>query len=287
MHEFFEKIAKFNNIMFDEEWHSYTINGVKMVSVTKVTGALQKPFDAVSISTKCVAKMKREAREKGLPEPTVTPEDLQLQWAKNNLLARAKGSAVHKYLEVTLMNKMQRYPSDIVQSEYAKDFKKNPALKFDDDPVKPMYDACVAHVNRFINDIRGKMFPVKSELVIGSEKYGVCGMIDQIFYNPKSGGFEIWDWKTNSEFDTTSNYHLEAPCAHLEKCKLTEYSLQLHCYKKIFEEETGIPIKNCYLCWFSEKQDNYKIMKCQDVANEAAILLTTIPATLQKPTMLV
>jgi hypothetical protein len=73
----------------------------------------------------------------------------------------------------------------------------------------------------------------------------------------------------------------------LEKCKLTEYSLQLHCYKKIFEEETGIPIKNCYLCWFSEKQDNYKIMKCQDVANEAAILLTTIPATLQKPTMLV
>lgn len=287
MHEFFEKIAKFNNIMFDEEWHSYTLNGIKMVSVTKVTGSVMPPFDSKAVSTKCVAKMKKEALERGLPEPTITPEELANQWAVTNLLSRAKGSAVHKFLEVSLMNKVQRYPVDIVQAEYANDFKKNPAIKFDGDPVKPLYDACVANAQKFLNDIRGKMFPVKSELVIGSEKYGVCGMVDQIFYNPKSGGFEIWDWKTNSEFDTTSKYHLEPPCAHLEKCKLTEYSLQLHCYKKIFEEETGIPIKNLYLCWFSEKEPTYKVFKCLDVANEANILLTTVPQKLNAAARLV
>ena len=280
MHEFFEKISKFNNIMFDEECHSYTINGIKMVSVTKVTGSVTPPFNAAVVSVNCVEKMKREAAAKGLPEPTITPKELANQWAVTNLLARAKGSAVHKYLEVSLMNKVQRYPVDIVQAEFAKDFAKNPDIKFEGDPVKPMYDACVAHVNKFLSDIRGKMYPVKSELVIGSEKYSVCGMIDQIFYNPKSGGFEIWDWKTNSEFDTSSKFHLEAPCAHLEKCKFTEYSLQLHCYKKIFEEETGIPIKNLYLCWFSEKEPTYKVFKCMDVSNEASILLTTVPKKL-------
>jgi hypothetical protein len=125
------------------------------------------------------------------------------------------------------------------------------------------------------------MYPVKSELVIGSPKYMVCGMIDQIFYNNKSQSFEIWYWKTNTKFDTTSRFHLEAPCQHLEACKLVEYSLQLHCYKRIFEEETGIEIKNCYLCWFSEANTSYKVMKCVDVAAEALTLLERAAANVQ------
>jgi len=273
MQEFFQKIDIFNNIAFDDEWHTYTLNGKRTVSVTKVTGAVKEPFNAVQKSQECVAKMVKEAQDNGLPIPTITPEELQLQWAKTNLIARAKGSAVHKYIETTLANKVQRYPKDIVDNEFAKEFAKNPSLKFDGDPVLPLYKKIVPMVNQFIADIRGKMYPVRSELVIGSSKYNVCGMIDQIFYNNKSQAFEIWDWKTNTKFDTTSKFHLEAPCEHLEACKLVEYSLQLHCYKRIFEDETGIEIKNCYLCWFSEAQPTYKVMKCADVAAEALTLL--------------
>ena len=273
MQEFFQKIDIFNNIAFDDEWHTYTMNGKRCVSVTKVTGAVKEPFDAVKKSKECVEKMIKEAQMNGQPIPTITPEELQLQWAKTNLIARAKGSAVHKYIETTLANKVQRYPKDIVDNEFAKDFAKNPSLTFEGDPVLPLYKKIVPMVNQFIADIRGKMYPVRSELVIGSPKYKVCGMIDQIFYNNKSQAFEIWDWKTNTKFETSSKFHLESPCEHLEACKLVEYSLQLHCYKRIFEEETGIEIKNCYLCWFSEAQPTYKVMKCVDVAAEALTLL--------------
>jgi hypothetical protein len=263
MFDFFEKTSVFNKIAFDDDWHSYTMDGKKTVSVTKVTGAVVPPF----IEKKALLT---SARKQG-----VDPDRLLLQWKMKNLVSRAKGSAVHKYIETSLANKVQPYPKDIVYGEFAKDFERYPALRalMTGDPVKPLYDAIVPKVRQFISDIEGRMHRVRSELVIGSPKYMVCGMIDQIFYNVKSGGFEIWDWKTNTDFDTRSDFNLEPPCAHLDKCKLTEYSLQLQCYKRIFEEETGIPIKNLYLCWFSENEPAYKVFRCKDLENEAGFLL--------------
>lgn len=263
MFDFFEKTSVFNKIAFDDDWHSYTLNGQKTVSVTKVTGAVTPPFIEKKVALQSALKQK------------VDPDKLLLEWKRNNLISRAKGSAVHKFIETSLANKVQPYPTDIVFTEFGKDFKKYPGLQamMPGDPVKPLYYGIIPKVKQFISDIEGKMHRVRSELVIGSSKYMVCGMIDQIFYNVKSGGFEIWDWKTNTEFDTRSDFRLEPPCSHLDKCKLTEYSLQLHCYKRIFEEETGIPIKNLYLCWFSEAEPTYKVFKCKDLANEAAFLL--------------
>jgi len=270
MHDFFEKTSVFNKIAFDDDWHSYTLNGTKTISVTKVTGAVTPPFIEKKVAWNTAKKMNAEANK-----VVITPDDLLLQWKRNNLISRAKGSAVHKYIETTLANKVQPYPKDIVDNEIAKDIKKFPRLAelIQGDPVKPLYDRIIPMVNKFVHDIEGRMFRVRSEMVIGSPRYMVCGMIDQVFYNVKSGGFEIWDWKTNSDFDTESKFKLESPCGHLDKCKLTEYSLQLNCYKRIFEEETGIPIKNLYLCWFSEKEPTYRVFKCKDLADEALFLL--------------
>ena len=275
MHEFFARTSVFNNIAFDDERHSYTLNGTRTISVTKVTGSVAPPFIEGKVALDSVRKKLRKDEVVPPMELLRRAEDLCLQWKVKNLLARAKGSAVHKYIETNLANKVQPYPSDIVMNEFTKDFKKMPRLMelVQGDPVKPMYDRITPMVKQFISDIQGKMHRVRSELVIGSPKYMVCGMIDQIFYNMKSGGFEIWDWKTNSDFDTDSNFKLNAPCAHLDKSKLTEYSLQLHCYKRIFEEETGIPIVNLYLCWFSEREPIYRVFKCRDLSNEAKYLL--------------
>ena len=41
----------------------------------------------------------------------------------------------------------------------------------------------------------------------------------------------------------------------------------------MFQEMTGIPIGNCYLCWFSEEQPAYKVFKCKDLQTEAVQLL--------------
>ena len=44
---------------------------------------------------------------------------------------------------------------------------------------------------------RINLVPVKMELVVGDEDYGLGGMVDCLFYNKKSGMLEVWDYKTN------------------------------------------------------------------------------------------
>jgi len=287
MHDLAQKLDIFNAIRFDPEFHSYTFNGVRTVSVTRVTGSLKPPFNEAEKTESTAAKMRAEGKD-------VTAEDVRIMWGKGNIISTAKGTAVHNYVENALANKFMKYPLfDVMLSLTREAYKKkllgavDPNVRFvagadpdifaklfdGVDPVLPKYNVCVAHVDKFLADIRGKMIPIKSELVIGSPKYMVCGMVDQLFYNLKSGQFEIWDWKTNTKFDTESKYPLMAPCAHLSQSKLDEYSLQLGCYKLMFQEMTGIEIGNCYLCWFSEDQPTYKVFKCKDLQNEVVTIL--------------
>lgn len=117
MFDFFEKTSVFNKIAFDDDWHSYTLNGQKTVSVTKVTGSVVPPFIEKKVVLQSAKKQK------------VNPDELLLQWKRNNLISRAKGSAVHKYIETNLANKVQPYPKDIVFNEFAKDFKSTPVSR--------------------------------------------------------------------------------------------------------------------------------------------------------------
>lgn len=296
MHKFFEKLDVFNNIMFDERWHKYTIGGIPTISVTKVTGKVQPPFDALKQAPISVVKYNREHGT------NISADDLRAIWALKNIISTEKGTAVHKYLESGMANKFEYYPVDRIKSVFTdshledlfpmkplaevygnitmgelceREFVRNefgnniPAM------IKRNYDKIIGHVGNFRKAIAGKMYPVKSEVVIGSPKYLVCGMVDQIFYNVKSGNFEIWDWKTNTDFETESRFYLAEPLAYIQKTNLDEYSLQLACYKIMFQEMTGIPIGDCYLCWFSEKSDNFKPFKCKEYEKEARLLLET------------
>lgn len=286
MHTFFERIDVFRNIVYDDFSHNYTINGVRTVSVTKVTGSAKPPFDNMAVSQgsatkELVAERIEEIRkERGAEyEPTqeeldnirnaipkadvdARAEKLRIKWARTNLISTEKGSAAHKYIESAMANKFERYPEASIRAVFG-----------GEDPVKEKYDAVVRHMDAFKRDIAGKMIPIKSELVIGSPRYMLCGMIDQIFWNNKSGKFELWDWKTNAKFETSSKYHLQSPVSHLMQCHLDEYSLQLACYKKMFTEMTGIPLGNSYLCWFCETEPTYRVFKCKDLQAEAELLI--------------
>lgn len=296
MHSFFEKISVFNSIVFNERYHKYTFDGKPTISVTKVTGSVLPPFDEMAKAAGSAAKYNK------LNGTHISPEEMITLWKVKNLISREKGTAVHAYIENAMANKFTYYPTDHIRHVFGdalvsevfpfdkfmkntygnlpmRDIMAMPCVQFEygtaADLVKPKYDIIINHVKSFINDIRGKMHPVRSELVIGSPKYLVCGMIDQIFYNEKSHEFEIWDWKTNTELDVTSTYYLNAPLSNVPQSKLDEYSLQLACYKKIFTEMTGIPLGKSYLCWFSEANTSYKCFQCKDYAKEADVLLET------------
>lgn len=268
--EVFEKLDVFNNVKFYPGPHQYYIDERPAISVTSVVEKLIPKF-----------KEKEQAAEKSL-ELGIPAEQILLDWAKTNCVSTAKGSAVHEYIEHGLAGKHFDYPEAAVRKELARKLCPN-----DDpdgvevigrffggvDPVYPLYQKCIAHADRFLSDLRGRLIPIKSEFVMGHPEFLVTGMCDQIFFNKKSGQVEIWDWKTNTKFSMKSNFPLNAPCAHLTQCKLDEYSLQLSCYKEIFQDMTGIRVGACTICWFSEAQDRYFPIQCYNLSREARLIM--------------
>lgn len=250
MFNVFEEFEKFNNIVYYDEPHEYYINGKKAVSVTKLLHKLEKPFDTKYWSTK-------KADERGC-----TPEDILAEWKMKADIACEKGHAIHAYIENRLANKVFPYPENKIKAMFE-----------GQDPVKHRYDRIVKLIEKFVSDINNRLIPIKSELVVGDEDYLICGMIDQLFYNKKSGMLEIWDWKSNTELTTESNYKLLSPLSHLSNSKLDIYSLQLNTYKHIIQKNTNLKIGNCYLTWFNEENDAYKIFPCKDYQNEVEVMI--------------
>ena len=76
----------FNRLQFDEETHTYTLDGRTLRSVSSVVDGFKKPFDAPAKA----AEM--EARGDG------NAADLLSQWEATRAAAADKGTALHAYI---------------------------------------------------------------------------------------------------------------------------------------------------------------------------------------------
>ena len=83
---------------------------------------------------------------------------------------------------------------------------------------------------------------------------------------------EIWDWKSNAKINNESRYKLINGLEHMDDCELSIYSLQLQLYKHLLMRNTELRIGNCYIAWFNETNDDYKIIKTLDVNAEIEII---------------
>lgn len=250
MIEIFKELAKFNHITFHDDVHKYIMDGKDAISVTKLISKFEKPFDSDYWAT-------RKAKEEG-----VTKEVILSRWKLKADIACEKGSAIHSYIENRLYNKIFPYPEHRIK-----------ALFNGSDPVINLFKKLTGLVDYFIKGIEGKLIPIRSEFVIGDREIGLCGMLDQLFYNVKSGNIEIWDWKSNEKITTESNYKLLSPLEHISDSKLDIYSLQTSLYRYIIEKNTNLVLGDSYLAWFNESNEKYVIYKCVDYRVEAKMII--------------
>lgn len=240
------ELNKFDHIKYFDEPHHYYIDGQLITSATTFIGKFKNKFDSD-------AQAERYANKHGLIK-----EEVLAEWDHKRDYSTIKGSAVHDYAENHWNNKVFPYDSE-------------PALKrFGEDIVKPAYDKCVKLFDKFYQDSRVNLVPLKSEFVVGDKELGICGMIDQLFWNKKSNQIQIWDWKTNKAINMKSDYgnKFKAPISHLDECEFNTYSLQTSLYKYIIEKNTNLKIGDLYFVWFFEGNDNYQVFKCKDMRNE-------------------
>ena len=265
LQEYFEKVDDaFGSIMVDPKWKTFMCNGIKMLGVNKLVQSYIPEFDAQGVSM---------AMAKGDEQKALA---LQAEWERSKKVSCALGNCAHLYLEARMQNKYGRYAEEVVNEEFphAEDASAR-------EEVRASFNRIVTQVDSFREQIRGRLVPVGSEVVIGSPKYMVCGIVDQIFWNRKAQELQIWDWKTNGKFRLNNEKaHFKAPLMHLDDCEYVKYSMQLSAYKRIFTEETGIPVGQCYLCWFSSAAPTQQMFPIRDCSAEVDTILKERAASL-------
>lgn len=237
------ELNKFSGITFIEEDHSYFYNGKRCTSVTSLVSKFQKPFDDI-IAVKY-------AKKHGLDVGYV-----RNMWKENGEETAFVGSEVHKYAENIFFSK-----------HYTPEW-------------NPRTEVLCRMIDKFHDDSRLTLIPIRAELIIGDEALGLCGMIDKLFYNTVSKEIEIWDYKTSKKIDRYSTYKkfFTNRLSHLQDCEFVKFSLQLSAYKKIIEKNTNIKIGNSYICWINEVNDTYKVIKTDFLEREVDIMFNSLIA---------
>jgi ATP-dependent exoDNAse (exonuclease V) beta subunit len=248
------ELSKFNHIKYYDGPHKYFIGDRELTSATKFIGRFKPEFQ-----TQIIAE--QYAKKRGL-----NVNDVIAQWDLKRDVSTVKGSALHNYAENWWNNKEFPYDPTIAIKEFGHDI------------IRESYEKCEKIFRNFYEDSRINLIPVKMELVVGDEDYGIGGMVDCLFYNKKSKKLEIWDYKTNKEISTKNDYGktFNEPISHLDVCEINTYSLQLSLYKHIIQKNTNLEIGECYLIWINEKNSNYKVFKCKDMEAEIKLMLETI-----------
>jgi len=246
-----KELSVFNKITFYEEKHKYYIDGKELTSATRFIGKYKPTFDSEYWS-------KKKADERGISQKEILAE-----WDYKRDFSCEKGTELHLYAENKLNNKVAPFNHDRVN-----------ALLGEGNKVHDAFKKLTILFDQFYKVSFGKLIPVKSELVVGDADLGICGMVDQIYYNEKTGKLNIYDWKTNKEIKKSNRWQkFSKPISHLEVCEMNTYSLQLSLYKYIIEKNTNLEIDDCCIVWFFEDNSTFKLYKCHDFTKEIKNML--------------
>jgi hypothetical protein len=236
-----ELFTSFNDITFYDEPHKYFLGDKELISVTTLIHQYQEEFNEDYWSN-----YKSEQFH-------VTQKEILRAWKFINEKGTIKGSAIHDYAENLFQNKKFEYPKQLILDN------------FGFDPVLNEYEITKKHVDKFYNDVHGKLIPIRTEFIVYDKESLIAGMLDMLFYNIKSKEFQIWDWKSNKDFTfEMKSRHLLNDLFMLEDCDLELYSLQLELYKRIIERNIPIKLGKSYIVWFSHNNPTYQIIDTKD-----------------------
>lgn len=240
----FRELNKFKDILLvtDGKWKNLNLNGRRLASGTTVLGKYKYPFDPDGEVAARVA-----ARE------GVEPEVIKARWERAGLISTEKGNALHSYIENTYAGRKYDYPAQAIQAKF----------EGEDDPVREKYEVIKSQFDAFKEATKDKLIPIRSEFIVGDAELGMGGILDQLFFNTSQYQLQIWDWKTNKDMTKGDFEHptFKDPIDNIPLTKENEYFMQISLYKYLFQKNTNLEIGDCYIGWFFEENDKFKVLK--------------------------
>lgn len=271
----------FQNIMFNEDDHSYMGKQGKFTSVTTELKRYFKEFDseywstykamqAEGISVKPLSNKRQIKTESKTYDLNNIKGDyknkakaLREHWRDLATYGQIRGTLLHNYLEDHWLNKNKSYnPPDTLSKE-------------DREKMEEELSIILAQADNFIKDYMDVLVPLDTEFVVYDSYYRIAGQIDVLFYNKKINGIWLGDYKTDKKIKSYNEFDkLLEPFNHLSDCELVKYSLQTYIYKIILEKNTGAKVENIKIIWFNKNNDNYVIVEPMNLEEEAKDILT-------------
>lgn len=231
----------FNNIVFNEDLHRYTVNEDNYISVTQFIHKFKPDtFGGNFIDDYCLRNSLKLDYVKKL-------------WKIRSEVACLKGTELHFYIESFYRYNIENEYSDLVniEIEYFKNFyKDNLNLRF-----------------------------VKSEYICYDTDYKIAGTIDGLFFDSDTKNYVLMDWKTNKSLKYNSKYNscFTYPIDNMQDSELNTYSLQLSLYKHLLEKNIeGLKIDKLYIIHLNRNNTNYKKIELEYYEKEIHKLLTTL-----------
>lgn len=239
-----------HNVILEKESHRYinTVTGREYGSVSKFLDEFKNKFDAPMIS-RIMANSK--LKKMGVPFTTedVDREQKVLlnQWATKNKKSTDDGTAMHEAIENYLL----------------------------DGSYTPEHRDMISRMKSEIFDLYNK---IHTEVIIPSEKWGICGTSD-IVAEVGNGVYDIIDWKTNSEIHFFDKYKksMKGPVEHFSDCNYNHYAMQLSTYGRILEDEWGIKIRRIMLVHIPlDNPKGYKIIPINFLKTDVGNMLSHV-----------
>ena len=198
-------------IHFDEESHTYSVNGV--VVPLSVTGLIHR-YVRVFNPSAAIQNMRAETRQTYSDRGLVTEEDIIRTWNENGKVQRSRGTLMHFHIE-------QYLNGCVIESPCTLEFEQFLALH-----------------EQVIQD---NQIPFRTELSVYSKSLSIAGQIDAVF-KQTDGTFALWDWKRSKLLRYDSRSQMKEPLDHLADVNAWHYFLQLNIYRRILEEDYGVPV---------------------------------------------
>jgi hypothetical protein len=227
----------FNQIIFNQDHHSYTYQGQRLQGVTRAVSSLKPPFNQDSVAAKV-------AKDRTTPEKVWTPEMVKAEWDAKRKASMDRGSRVHEAIALHL---------------------KGDFAQVDDPYLAHNADLPEMRVFKALWVVMGQDNLVhNTEWVIGDSELGIAGTCDAVMLNRPANTYHLFDWKTGSKFETANRFQkLLPPFDDLDDCEFNIYSIQLAAYRLIIERNTGKQLGDSYIVHLRE--DGHQFHKALDL----------------------
>ena len=246
--EYLRKLNEaFEDFKFFEQDHHYELKGRKVgMSVTRLIEEYASEFNSEKVAEIVATKDNK------------TIEQVLEEWKQKNEFSKAKGHTCHEFAQCL-------WSHDLWQREIF-----DGSLEF-----RQAVDTINEQAYHFMNDYQDKLIHLADEFVIGSEEYDIASAIDHLFINSLTGGLVLVDYKTNTDIYKNEEYakNMKIPLHKLKDTKLNHYAIQLSIYKYLVEKYASIEVSEMFIVWFSECNDNYKIIEVPYLKNEVEEIL--------------